>query len=158
MVQSIIIKVGAGQHPDRHGTGGPESSTSLFKGREEKTDFQKARSKVSKSTRTHFLQQGHTNSSKATPTNSAISWAKYIQTTIGLNSSLSPLRLTSGPSLDSSLVSRSLIKTSSAKPLSVVQKYHSQALGTRDSQMSSKASSSCSLPAIYWPILSLLFS
>jgi hypothetical protein len=31
-VQSIIIKVGAWQHPGRHGTGGAESSTSSSKG------------------------------------------------------------------------------------------------------------------------------
>jgi hypothetical protein len=31
-VQSIIIKVGAGQHPGRHGAGGAESSTSSSEG------------------------------------------------------------------------------------------------------------------------------
>ena len=32
-VQSIIVKVGAWQHPGRHGTGGPESSTSSTRAR-----------------------------------------------------------------------------------------------------------------------------
>jgi hypothetical protein len=31
-IQPIIIKVGAWQHPDRHGAGGAESSTSSSKG------------------------------------------------------------------------------------------------------------------------------
>jgi hypothetical protein len=31
-VQSIVIKVGAWQHPDRHDAGGAESSTSLSEG------------------------------------------------------------------------------------------------------------------------------
>jgi hypothetical protein len=31
-VQSIIIKAGTWQHPDRHGAGGAESSTSLSEG------------------------------------------------------------------------------------------------------------------------------
>ena len=30
---------------------------------------------------THFLQQGHTYSNKATPPNSTTPWAKHIQTT-----------------------------------------------------------------------------
>jgi hypothetical protein len=63
-VQSIIIKAGAWQVWYR----GAESSTSSSKGRQDKTDFQTARS--------HFPQQGHTYSSKGTPL-----WAKYIQTT-----------------------------------------------------------------------------
>jgi hypothetical protein len=38
-VQSIIIKVGTWQHPDRHGAGRAERSTSLPKGNQEKTGF-----------------------------------------------------------------------------------------------------------------------
>ena len=34
---------------------------------------------------THFLQQDHTYSKKATPPNSATLWTKHIQTTIVLN-------------------------------------------------------------------------
>jgi hypothetical protein len=38
---------------------------------------------------THFLQQGHIDSNKATPPNSATPWAKHIQTTtVSKNSSL----------------------------------------------------------------------
>jgi hypothetical protein len=56
-------------------------------GKQEKTGFQPARGSVSKPTPTvrHFLQQGHTYSSKATPPNSATPWVKHIQTTIGGN-------------------------------------------------------------------------
>jgi hypothetical protein len=45
--------------------------------------LQAARRKVSKPTptMTHFLQQGHTSSNKATPSNGAILWTKHIQTT-----------------------------------------------------------------------------
>jgi hypothetical protein len=45
-VQSIIIKAGACQHPDRHGIGGAESSTFCSKGKQEKTCFQAARKRV----------------------------------------------------------------------------------------------------------------
>jgi hypothetical protein len=38
-IQSIIIKVGAWQYPDRHGTGTAEMSTSSSKGCKWKTDF-----------------------------------------------------------------------------------------------------------------------
>jgi len=60
-VQSIIIKVGAWQHPDRHGAGGTESSTSSSKGKQE-NGFHMVRRRISLSTPTvtHFLQQGHT--------------------------------------------------------------------------------------------------
>jgi hypothetical protein len=82
-VQSIIIKAGAWQHPGRHGAGGAESSTSSSKGKQEKTSSEATRKRVSKPTPTvtHFFQQGHTYSNKATPPNSAISRAKHIQTT-----------------------------------------------------------------------------
>jgi hypothetical protein len=47
------------------------------------TGFQPARKWVSKSTPTvtHFLQQDHTYSNKATPLNSATPWVKHIQIT-----------------------------------------------------------------------------
>jgi len=45
-VQSIITKAGTWQHPDRHGTGGAESSTSSSEGCQWKTDFQAARVRV----------------------------------------------------------------------------------------------------------------
>jgi hypothetical protein len=45
-VQSIIIKVGAWQHPGRHGAGRAESSTSSSKGCYWKTDFQATRVKI----------------------------------------------------------------------------------------------------------------
>jgi hypothetical protein len=38
-VQSIIIKVGAWQHPDRHGSGGAASSTSSSEGCEQNSDL-----------------------------------------------------------------------------------------------------------------------
>jgi hypothetical protein len=41
-VQSIIIKVGAWQHPDRHGAGGAESSISSSEGCWKNTGFQAA--------------------------------------------------------------------------------------------------------------------
>jgi hypothetical protein len=79
-VQSVIIKVGAGQCPGRQGAG---SSTSCSKVKQEKTGFQVARTRVLKPmTRiTHFLQQDLTYSNKPTPPNSATPWAKHIQTT-----------------------------------------------------------------------------
>jgi hypothetical protein len=49
----------------------------------QKTSFQAVRSKVSKPLTPYFLQ-GHTSSNKATPPNSATSWAKHIQTTTPL--------------------------------------------------------------------------
>jgi hypothetical protein len=39
------------------------------------------RSQSAPSKMTHFLQQGHTHSNKATPPNSATHWANHIQTT-----------------------------------------------------------------------------
>jgi hypothetical protein len=61
-VQSYIIKVGAWQHPGRHGTGRAESSTSSSKGCYWKTDFQ--------ATGVRFLRphpQWHTYSNQVTP-------------------------------------------------------------------------------------------
>jgi len=50
-VQSIIIKVGAWQHPGRCGAGGAESSTSSSDGSQEQTEHpQAARRRVSKPT------------------------------------------------------------------------------------------------------------
>jgi hypothetical protein len=79
----IIIKVGAWQHPGRYRAQVAKRSTSSSKGKQEKTGFQAARMWVLKPmpTVTHFLQQGHTYSKKATPPSSSTSWAKYIQTT-----------------------------------------------------------------------------
>jgi hypothetical protein len=70
----FIIKAGTSQHPGRHNTGRAKSSTSCFKGKQEKIDFQEARMRVLKSmpTMTYFLQQGQTYSNKATSPNSAI--------------------------------------------------------------------------------------
>jgi hypothetical protein len=51
-VQSIIIKVGAWQHPGRHDTGGAESSTFSSEGCQQNTGFQAARMKVLKPTPT----------------------------------------------------------------------------------------------------------
>jgi hypothetical protein len=50
------------QHPGKHDTRGAENSTSFSKGKQEKTDFQTARRRISlpTTTVTHFLQQGHT--------------------------------------------------------------------------------------------------
>jgi len=61
-LQSIIIKAGAWQYPVRHSARGVESSTSCSKGKEEKADFQEARTMVLKPMLTvaHLLQQGHT--------------------------------------------------------------------------------------------------
>jgi hypothetical protein len=61
---------GAWQHPGWLGTGGAESSTSWSRGNQEKTGSHVARRRVSLPTPTvtHFLQQGHTYSNKATPT------------------------------------------------------------------------------------------
>jgi hypothetical protein len=75
-------------HGKKNGTGGAESSTSCSEGKQEKTGFQEARRRVSKPTPTvtHFLQQGHTHSIKATPSSSAIPWAMHIQITPYLGS------------------------------------------------------------------------
>jgi hypothetical protein len=61
-VQSIIIKVGAWQHPGRQGGRGAKSSTSSSEGCYQNTGFQAARMRVLKPTPivTHLLQQGHT--------------------------------------------------------------------------------------------------
>jgi hypothetical protein len=82
-VQSIITKVGAWQHPGRHDARGAESSTSCSKGKQEKTVSWAARRRVPKPTHpvTHFLQQDHNYSNKATPPSSTTPWAKHIQTT-----------------------------------------------------------------------------
>jgi hypothetical protein len=66
---------------------GAENSVSWPKGSQERTIFQAARRRVSKSTLTvtHFLQQGHTHFNKATPPNSATPWAKHIQITTSVN-------------------------------------------------------------------------
>jgi hypothetical protein len=65
--QSIIIKVGAWQHPGRHDSGSAASSTSHSKAKQEKTGFQTTRRNVSNPTFkvTDFFQQGHTYSNKA---------------------------------------------------------------------------------------------
>jgi hypothetical protein len=67
-LQSSIIKVGAWQHPGRHGAGGAESSISSSEGFWEKTGSYVIRSRVSLPTPIviHFLQQGHSYSNKAT--------------------------------------------------------------------------------------------
>ena len=72
----MIIKTGAWQHPGRHGTKGPESSTSCSEGKQEKTESLRQLGGGSQSlppTVTHFLQQGHTYSNKATLPISVIS-------------------------------------------------------------------------------------
>jgi hypothetical protein len=82
-VQSIIVKLETWQHLGRHGAGGAESSTSSSEGSQEHTTIlQEARRRDSKPipTVTHFLQQGHTYSNKATVPNSATPWTKHIQT------------------------------------------------------------------------------
>jgi len=81
-VQSIIIKAGTWQHPARQGAGRAESSTASSEGCWQNTGFQAARMRVLKPTPTgiHLLQQGHTHSNKATPSNSATPWAEHIQT------------------------------------------------------------------------------
>ena len=61
----------ARQGPGRHIAGKAESSTSSSKGSQEQTVFQEEGLKV----------HPHTSSNKDTPLNSAIHWAKYIQTT-----------------------------------------------------------------------------
>jgi hypothetical protein len=78
-VQSSITKMGAWQFPGRHGVGGAQSSISCLEDKQEKSGFQGARIKVTP-TMTHFLQQGHTYSNKATPPKSATLWANHIQT------------------------------------------------------------------------------
>ena len=71
------------QHSGRHGAGGAESSASLSEGCQEKTGFQPARMRILQPTHTvtHFFQQGHTYSNKATPPSTATPWAKLIQVT-----------------------------------------------------------------------------
>jgi len=82
-VWSTIIKAETWQHPGRHGMERTESSTSCTEGRQEKTGFQGARMRVLKPmpTMTHFFQQCHTYSNKATPLNTATPWAKHVQAT-----------------------------------------------------------------------------
>ena len=87
-VQSIIIKVGAWQHPGRHGAGGTKSSTSSSEDCKQNTGFQAARTTVLKPTPTvaPLLQKGHTYSNRAIPYNSASPCAEHIQTTThGIN-------------------------------------------------------------------------
>ena len=81
--QACLAGMDAWQHPDRHGAGGAKSSTSLSKGRQEKTGSLAARRRVSKSTLTvtHFLQQVMPSPKKTTQPNRATPWAKHIQTT-----------------------------------------------------------------------------
>jgi hypothetical protein len=81
-VQSIIIKVGAWQHPGRHDTGGAESSASSSEGCQQNTGYQAARTRILKATSTVpcLLQKGPTYSNKTTPSNSATPWAKHIET------------------------------------------------------------------------------
>ena len=83
MFSPLITKVEGWQYPGRHGTGGAESSKSSSEGHQEKTGSHMVRRRVSLPTPTvtHFLNQGHTYSNKATPSNSTTSWAKHIQTT-----------------------------------------------------------------------------
>jgi hypothetical protein len=74
----------AWQHLGRHcAREGAESSTSYSKENQEKADFQAARRRVSKPTLrvTHFLQQDHAYSNRATAPNSANPWDKQIQST-----------------------------------------------------------------------------
>jgi hypothetical protein len=85
----------AWQHARRHGTGRAEISASWSERNQERLSSassweealfhteQSLRTGTSKPTPsvTHFLQQSYTYSNKSTPPNSAISWAKYIQTT-----------------------------------------------------------------------------
>jgi hypothetical protein len=68
-VQPIIIKAIAWQCSGRHGVGRAESSTSYREGKQERIGLLAARERVLKlmPTVTHFLQQGHTYSNKATP-------------------------------------------------------------------------------------------
>ena len=61
-VQSIIIKAGSWECPGRYGAGGAESSTSSSKGRQEKTGFQAAKTRILSP-----HPQWHTSSNKATP-------------------------------------------------------------------------------------------
>jgi hypothetical protein len=83
-VQFIIIKVGTWLHPGRHGTGVAESSPSSDEGCQQNTLSQAAGMRVLKPTPTvaYLLQQGHTYSNRAIPSNSATPWAEHIQTTI----------------------------------------------------------------------------
>ena len=62
-VQSIIIKVGAWQHPGRPGAGGAESSTSSSEVCYQNTGFQAARMRVLK-----LIPTLNTYSNKVTPT------------------------------------------------------------------------------------------
>ena len=68
-VQSIIIKVGAWQHPSRSNTGGSESSPSSSEGCQQNTRFQAARMRVLKPTPTVtcLLQEGHTSQQFQSP-------------------------------------------------------------------------------------------
>jgi hypothetical protein len=76
-VQSIIIKVGAWQHPGRHGAGRAESSLCLHP----KTDFQATRVRIlSPHPQWHTYSKLVTYSNKATPPSSATPWSENIQT------------------------------------------------------------------------------
>ena len=67
----------AWQYEGRHGFGGAKSSVSWSKSSQEEALFWLGTSK-STPTVTHFFQQGHTYSNKATPPNSAISHGSRI--------------------------------------------------------------------------------
>jgi hypothetical protein len=73
-VQSVIIKARVWQHPGRHDAGRTESSTSSSEGCK-KSGSHAVRRRVSLPTFTvtYFLQQVHTYSNKAIPSNSATS-------------------------------------------------------------------------------------
>jgi hypothetical protein len=59
-LQSIIMKVRAWQHPDRHGAGRAESSTPSFESHWEKLGYHVLRKDSFPSTKSHLLQHGHT--------------------------------------------------------------------------------------------------
>jgi hypothetical protein len=75
-----IIMTGAWKCPGKHGVGA--ESSIFYSESKQKTGFQGIKMNVLKPmlTMTHFLQQGHTFSNKATHPNSATSWANHIQT------------------------------------------------------------------------------
>jgi hypothetical protein len=65
-VESIIIKVGAWQHPGSHGAGGAEGSITCSEYKQRKTSFQASRVRVLKPMSTP-TEKSHTYSNKATP-------------------------------------------------------------------------------------------
>ena len=80
-IQSIVIKAGTQQHPGRHDAGGAKSFKSSSEDCKQNTDFQAVTIRVLKSrvTVTFLLQQGHTYSNKAIPSNCATPWGENIQ-------------------------------------------------------------------------------